>query len=119
MVGLSGGVDSCTTAFLAIKYGLRILTVHMNNCWDSPIATSNINKIISLPGVDYVCEVLKWDQFKKLQRIFIESGVPEIDLPTDSAILLVVMKVAAKFNIKVILSGGNISLFALLNIALT
>ena len=108
VVGLSGGVDSCTTALLASKYGLRILAVHMNNCWDSPIATNNINKIISLPGVDYYCEVLKWDQFKKLQRIFIEAGVPDIDLPTDSAIQLVVMKVAAKFNVKVILSGGNI-----------
>ena len=109
VVGLSGGVDSCTTAYLAQKAGLSVLAVHMDNCWNSPIATHNINRVIELPGIDYYCEVLDWNKFKQIQRIWIESGVPDIETPTDSAIGLVVFKIAAKYNIKTILSGGNIS----------
>ena len=109
VVGLSGGVDSCTTAYLAQKAGLRVLAVHMDNCWDSPIASHNINKLIALPGIDYHCEVLDWNNFKHIQRIWIESGVPDIETPTDSAIGIVVLRIAAKYNIQTILSGGNIS----------
>lgn len=109
VVGLSGGVDSCTTAYLAQKSGLRVLAVHMDNCWDSPIASHNIKKLISLPRIDYHCEVLDWNNFKQIQRIWIEAGVPDIETPTDSAIGIIVWKIAAQNNIRIILSGGNIS----------
>ncbi len=108
VVGISGGVDSTMTAYLAQKAGLRVLTVHMDNCWDSPIASHNINQLISLPGIDYHAEVLEWNNFKKIQRMMIESGLPDIELPTDSALNIVIPKIAVKYNIKTILSGGNI-----------
>lgn len=108
VVGISGGVDSTMTAYLAQKAGLRVLAVHMDNCWDTPIASHNINQLISLPGIDYHAEVMDWSDFKKSQRMMIESGLPDIELPTDSALNIVIPKIAVKYNVRTILSGGNI-----------
>ena len=109
LIGVSGGVDSSMTVLLAQKAGLKILAVHMDNCWDTPIAIRNINKLIKLKNVDYKCEVLDWKSFKNCQKAFIESGLPDIELPTDIAILKVLNKYAIKYRIKKILCGGNIS----------
>jgi len=109
LIGVSGGVDSSMTVLLAQRAGLKILAVHMDNCWDTPIAIRNINKLIRLKNVDYKCEVLDWISFKKCQKAFIESGLPDIELPTDIAILKVLNKYAIKYRIKKILCGGNLS----------
>ncbi len=109
LIGISGGVDSSYALLLAQKAGLKILALHMDNGWDAPIAIKNINKLIELKGVDYECEVLNWNNFKKIQRIFIESGLPDIELPTDIAIQAALNKFAIKYKIKTILAGGNIS----------
>ena len=109
LIGISGGVDSSYTLLLAQKAGLKILALHMDNGWDAPIAIKNINKLIRLKGVDYKCEVLDWNNFKKIQRSFIESGLPDIELPTDIAIQSSINRFAIKYKIKTILAGGNIS----------
>jgi hypothetical protein len=102
-------VDSSTTALLAQQAGLRVLAVHMDNGWDTPIAIQNIFKLIALPGIDYQAEVLHWNHFKSIQRAFIEAGVPDIELPTDIAIQAALHRVAQKQGIRFILSGGNIA----------
>jgi hypothetical protein len=109
VVGVSGGVDSSTVALLAQQAGLRVLAVHMDNGWDTPIALQNVHEIAKLPGVTYQAEVLNWNNFKAVQRAFIEAGVPDIELPTDIAIQAVLHRVAAKHRIRTILSGGNIA----------
>lgn len=109
VVGVSGGVDSSMTALLAQQAGLRVLAVHMDNGWDTPISLQNVFRVIQLPGIDYEVEVLHWNQFKAVQRAFIEAGVPDIELPTDIAILAVLHRIARRHGIRTILSGGNIS----------
>ena len=109
IVGVSGGVDSSTVALLAQRAGLRVLAVHMDNGWDTPIAIQNVFKLIQLPGIDYHAEVLDWNQFKIMQRAFLEAGVPDIELPTDIAIQAILHRVAQRQGIPVILSGGNIA----------
>ena len=109
VVGISGGTDSSYVTYLAHKAGLKVLAVHMDNCWDTPIAINNINKLISLDNVDYCSEVLNWNTFKNVQKIFIESGLPDIELPTDSALAAVIARTAVKYGVKTILSGGNYS----------
>ncbi len=109
LIGISGGTDSSSVLLLAQEAGLKILAVHLDNGWDTPVSIRNINKLVSLKGVDYECDVLNWNNFKLLQRIFIESGLPDIELPTDSAILSIQSRFAAKYKIKTILTGGNIS----------
>jgi N-acetyl sugar amidotransferase len=108
LVGVSGGVDSSMVVLLAQQAGLRVLAVHMDNGWDTPVALQNVYKLVSLPGISYHSEVLDWNNFKKVQRAFIEAGVPDIELPTDIAIQSVLHRVASKYQIPVILSGGNI-----------
>jgi len=109
VIGVSGGVDSSATALLAQRAGLRVLAVHMDNGWDTPIAIRNIQRLIALPGVDYHAEVLDWNNFKAIQRAFIEASVPDIELPTDIAIQAVLHRVAARHGIRTILSGGNVA----------
>lgn len=109
VVGVSGGVDSSMVAMLAQQAGLRVLAVHMDNGWDTPIALQNVYQLANLPGITYQAEVLDWNGFKSVQRAFIEAGVPDVELPTDIAIQAVLHRVAAKYGIRTILSGGNIA----------
>ena len=62
--------------------------------------------ITNLQGITYQAEVLDWNGFKAVQRAFI-SCVPDIELPTDIAIMAA-HRTAAKHGIRTILSGGNI-----------
>ncbi len=107
VIGISGGVDSLYTAILAKKMGLRVLCVHMDNGWNSELATHNIEKILKKLEMELVTVVLDWEEFRDLQLSFLKASVPEAETPTDIAIPAVLHKVAAKHNVKYILSGGN------------
>jgi hypothetical protein len=109
IVGVSGGVDSSSVALLAQQAGLRVLAVHMDNGWDTPIAIQNIFKLVGIEGISYHAEVLHWNSFKVIQRAFIEAGVPDIELPTDIAIQASLHRVAQQRDVRTILSGGNIA----------
>lgn len=117
VVGVSGGVDSSSTVLLALQAGLRVLAVHMDNGWDTPIAIRNVFRLAALSGVSYHAEVLHWNSFKAVQRAFIQAGVPDIELPTDIAIQAVLHRVAASRGIRWILSGGNIANEGILPVA--
>ncbi len=107
VVGVSGGIDSCYVAYKAKQLGLRPLAVHMDNGWNSEEAVNNIKKVCSKLEIDYESYVLDWEEFKDLQRSFLKSSIVELEIPTDTAIPAALHEVAAKHNIKYILSGGN------------
>ncbi len=107
VVGLSGGIDSSYAAYLAKQNGLRVLAVHLDNGWNSEEAVRNIKNIADKLQVEYDSYVLDWVEFKDLQLSFLKASVPEADTPTDIAILAALHKVAAKYGIKHIISGGN------------
>lgn len=107
LIGLSGGIDSCYTAYYVKTMGLRALLVHMDNGWDSEISAENIQKVVDKLGFDYINYKLSWDEFRDLQVSFLKASVPEIETPTDIAILAVTHKIAAENKIKYIISGGN------------
>lgn len=107
VVGLSGGIDSSYVAYLAKKNGLRVLGVHMDNGWNSPEAVQNIRNIAKILGIDYESYVLDWEEFKEIQLAFLKASVPEADTPTDIAILSCLHKVASKYGVRYIISGGN------------
>jgi N-acetyl sugar amidotransferase len=107
VVGLSGGIDSSYAAYIAKQNGLRVLAVHMDNGWNSEEAVSNIRKIAQKLEIDYESYVLDWEEFKSIQLAFLKASVPEADTPTDIAILSALHKIAAKYGIKHIISGGN------------
>jgi N-acetyl sugar amidotransferase len=107
VVGLSGGIDSSYAAYIARQHGLRVLAVHMDNGWNSEEAVQNIKNIANKLDVEYESYVLDWEEFKDLQVAFLRASVPEADTPTDIAILSALHKVAAKYGVKYIISGGN------------
>jgi len=109
LVGISGGVDSCYTLYLCVKWGLKPLVIHMDNGWNSVIAVSNIKKIVNKLGVEYISYVLNWEEFREIQKAFLKSSIVDLEMPTDIAILASLYETAAKNKIKYIISGGNYS----------
>ena len=109
LVGISGGVDSCYTAFLCKKWGLNPLLIHMDNGWNSEIAVKNVKKIVDKLKLDYISYVLEWEEFREIQLAFLKSSIVDLEMPTDIAIAASLYKTAAKYGIKHIISGGNYS----------
>ena len=109
VIGVSGGVDSSTVVRLAVSNGLRVLAVHMDNGWNSPVAVQNISRLVEQLGIDYASYVLPWDDFRKTQVAFLRASVPEAETPTDIAIQRAVHHYAAKHGIRYVLAGGNIA----------
>lgn len=107
VVGVSGGVDSCYAAYVAVSFGLRPLVVHMDNGWNSDIAVRNIKTLTERLGLDYRSFVLDWEEFRDLQLAFLKASVPEIETPTDMAIPAALHRAAAEVGVRTIVSGGN------------
>ncbi len=107
LLGISGGVDSCYVAYLLKKLGLRILLVHLDNGWNSEMAVMNIKLVAEKLALDYQSYVLDWEEFRDLQLAFLKASVIELETPTDIAIPGALHKVAARYGIKFIMSGGN------------
>lgn len=108
ILGISGGIDSTYLALKAKEFGLRPLAIHFDNGWNSELAVSNIESIISKLRLDLKTFVIDWDEFKDLQLAFLRASVVDIELITDHAILAKLYQLAIDHNIKYILSGGNI-----------
>lgn len=110
LLGMSGGVDSSYLLHIAVKeYGLRPLVFHVDGGWNSELAVHNIQVMVDQLGLDLYTEVINWEEMKDFQLAFFKSGLPHIDIPQDHAFIATLYNFAAKYNIKYILNGGNIS----------
>jgi len=109
IVGISGGVDSCYTAYLCKQHGLRALLIHMDNGWDTEIAVNNIKTLAKTLEFDYMSYVLDWEEFREIQLAYLKASSVDLEMPTDVAILASIYETAANYKIKYIISGGNLS----------
>lgn len=109
LIGLSGGVDSTYVAYLVKKAGLRPLAVHLDNGWNSELSVINIENICRTLDIELFTKVLDWEEFKGLQMAFLKASTPDSEVPTDHAIFATLFELAAKFNIRYILTGINIA----------
>ncbi len=107
VLGLSGGVDSSYLAYLAKEWGLRPLVVHFDNGWNSELAVSNIEEIVTRLGFDLETLVMDWEEFRDLQRAYFLASVVDIEVTTDQLIQGALCRLAARHGIKTILSGTN------------
>ncbi|MDX2172645.1 MAG: N-acetyl sugar amidotransferase [Bacteroidota bacterium] len=107
VIGVSGGADGCYLAYVCKKLGLRSLLVHMDNGWNSNLAVENIKAVADNLGFDYESYVLDWEEFRDLQLSFFKASVPELETPTDIAILGSLHRVASKYGVKYVFMGGN------------
>lgn len=109
LMGLSGGVDSSYLALKMKEYGLNVLAVHVDAGWNSEMAVSNIELVVSSCGFDLKTVVLDWDEVRDLQLAYFQSGVANQDVPQDHAFFANLFYVAKKEGIRHIVSGGNIA----------
>lgn len=105
LIGISGGTDSSYLVYLAKKWGLNPLLLHVDGGWNSETSVINIEKIIDNCGFDFVTEVLPWHEMRDAQKAFIKADVIDIDLPFDNAMVKYNYLVAKKHKIKYILNG--------------
>lgn len=108
LMGVSGGVDSTYVIYNLKKLGLKPLAVHVDNGWNTQLAYNNIKKILQKLNIDLYTYVLDWNEFRDLQLSFLKASVPDLEIPTDHAIVSVLMQVAAENDIQYIISGTNI-----------
>lgn len=109
IIGVSGGVDSSYVLYLAVKYGLRPLAVHLDNGWNSELASQNIAKMVDSLGVDLYTHVIDWEENRDLQLSFFKANVVDIELLMDNAMHALNYQQAAKYGVRYILFGTNMS----------
>ena len=107
IIWISWWVDSSYVAVLTKQYGLRVLAFHLDNWWNSEIAVNNIYNLVKKLNIELYTEVLNWEEFRDLQLSFLKASVPDLEIPTDHAIIAALYKIAKKFNIPTIISWHN------------
>lgn len=107
ILGVSGGVDSTYLAYWAKQQGLRPLIAHFDNGWNSELATQNIQNICEKLGFQLFTIVIDWEEFKELQLAYLRSGVIDIEVLTDHAIMATIYKIARKYGIRYTINGFN------------
>lgn len=110
IIGLSGGLDSSYAAYVAVKkMGLRPLLFHVDAGWNTDQAVGNIEKLVDGLGVDLYTEVINWDEMKDLQIAFLKAGIPDQDIPQDTAFFSALYQFARNNKIKHVITGSNFS----------
>ena len=110
ILGLSGGLDSSYTAYVAKeKMGLRPLLFHVDAGWNTEQAVGNIEKIVNGLGLELYTDVINWGEMQDLQIAFLKSQIADQDMPQDTAFFSSLYKFAYKNKIKYVLTGANYS----------
>jgi N-acetyl sugar amidotransferase len=115
LVGLSGGLDSSYLALIAARdWGLRILAIHIDDGFNSPVVEDNISKLCDFLSIKLI--VLKPDpeQYCDILRSFFIAGVPSLDGPQDNILLAERYRYLEEKRIKYFLSGANFALESIL-----
>ena len=106
ILGLSGGLDSSYLAYIAHVLKLNPLIVVLRSPWDTDEARGNIERIVTKLGSDVrYCEL--GSNFADLQLAYIKSGVINLEIPQDHAIVATLWETAQELGIKHILTGHN------------
>ena len=109
VIGVSGGTDSTYAAYVAKQHGLRPLAVHFDNGWNSELAVKNIENVLKKLGMELFTHVVDWEEYRDLQLSFLKASVPDAEIPTDHGIWALLFQTAARFGVKYVITGTNIS----------
>lgn len=115
LMGISGGLDSSYLAYLgAVKYGLRILAVHIDDGFDTDLAQENIRKLCEKANIKLIIERPDAKSFNDLTKSFMRASVPNLAIPQDNVLFACLYKYARKYKLHYFLSGGNYALESIL-----
>jgi len=109
LIGLSGGVDSSYALHLAVQRGLRPLSYTIDNGYNDPKADENIMRLVETLKVPFYRYTIDLPKFRELQAAFMRAGLINIEIPTDHILMASSLEMAAKHNVKYIISGGNVA----------
>ncbi|MCX5590192.1 N-acetyl sugar amidotransferase [Alcaligenes endophyticus] len=115
VMGISGGLDSSYLAYLGtVKWGLRVLAVHVDDGFDTEISKNNIARLAELPNFDL--RIIKPDpqQFHELTKAYMRAGVPNLAVPQDNVLFACVYQFMKENKLNTFLSGGNFALECIL-----
>lgn len=108
LIGISGGEDSSTLLYLAVKiWGLRPLVVHFNNRTNRPVANNNIRVLIDHLNVNFIEFYLDNQEYNNLCDALLMAGVPDADIANDVCMSKIQVKTAMDYGIKYILNGHS------------
>ena len=86
IVGISGGADSSTMLYAAVKkWGLKPLVIHFNNHWNTDNAIHNMKQLVKKLNVDFIEYYVNKEEFDNLNKAFLMAGTPDCDIPNDIA----------------------------------
>jgi len=108
ILGLSGGVDSTYVAYLTKQLGLRPYLATFDNGYDPEITKRNVKKIANYLDTELHVYRIDPEEFQDLQLSYLKSGVLNIEVLSDHAIMAMLYKTATELGIKYVLSGQNL-----------
>lgn len=107
IAGISGGVDSTFTLLRLKELGLRPLAIHFDNGWNSELAVDNIRSALQVLDIDLLTHVVDWVEMRDIQRAFLFASTPDLEIPTDHAIIALLFRTAIKHRIPYVITGVN------------
>jgi len=106
IVGLSGGKDSCFTAYILKKKGMQPLAVTFDNCFMTEIAHHNINETVNSLSLGHVVIKHSQNYIQNYYRQFLLTA-GEFCSVCNVGIRVALYQTAKKHNIKLIVSGRS------------
>ena len=107
LIGVSGGTDSIYTLYIARKYGLNPLALHIDDGCDTEVSVHNVQSAVNKLDVDLYTIKVDKDEIVDLELSFFRASVPDVEIPPDMAITASLYKCAAQFGIKYIFVGNS------------
>lgn len=115
VMGISGGLDSSYLAYLgAVKWGLRVLAVHVDDGFNTEVSKRNIERISKFPNMDL--RIIRPDQkqYNELTKAYMRASVPNLAVPQDNVLFASLYQFLKENKLRTFLSGGNFSLECIL-----
>lgn len=109
ILGLSGGIDSCYTAYLLSQYNVRMLAVHIDAGWNTEVSTQNVKMLCEKLNIELHIIKIDENEMFDLQRAYFLAEVINQDVPQDHIFFANLYRFALKNKIKYFISGGNFS----------
>lgn len=114
LLGIGGGADGSYTAYLAYRYGLRVLLFHMDNGWNTSQAEHNIKAITDKTGFPLLRVQINYDEFNDVVLSFLKASVIDLEVATDHAATALYFQVARAHGIDCLLTGCNFATEAIM-----
>jgi N-acetyl sugar amidotransferase len=107
IVGVSGGVDSSWVLVKVVEAGLKPLVIHLDNGWNTSIATNNVFNLVNKLGLNLHTHVIDWEEYRDIMKSFFKADVVDIELIYDNAVIGLLYRYARNYKIKYIMAGTN------------